>query len=228
MTSAPGLWQGLAAMLERDLRLAYRRPGDVLNPLFFFVVVSSLFPLALGPDSERLASIAPGVVWVAALLATLLSLNVLFMADYEDGTLDQMVLSPQPLPLLVLGKSLAQWVINGLTLVAVAPLIGIAYQMPGRGIVVMAATLALGTLSLSLIGAVGAALTVALNRGTALLSLLVLPLAIPVLIFGARTVALAVSGDSVAAGIYFLGAYAMLALSFAPFAAAAALKISLD
>jgi len=228
MTEAPILLSGFGSMLRRDLMLAFKRPGDVLNPLFFFAIVSTLFPLAVGPDADVLRSIGPGVVWVAALLAALLSLNALYLSDLEDGSLDQMVLSPQPLPLLTLGKTVAQWLVSGLPLVIVSPLVAIAYQLPGDAIPVMAITLALGTFSLSLLGSVGAALTVGLNRGSALLSLLVLPLAMPVLIFGARTVSLAAANDGVAAGIYFLAAYCVLALSFAPFAAAAALKISND
>ena len=226
--TAPTLIQGFGAVVRRELLLAFKRPGDVLNPLFFFAIVSTLFPLAVGPATELLQAIGPGVVWVAALLAALLSLNSLFLTDLEDGSLDQLILSPQPLPLLVLGKTAAHWLVSGLPLVVVSPLIAITYQMPGNSMGVMMATLTLGTVSLSLLGSVGAALTVGLNRGNALLSLLVLPLAMPVLIFGARTVSLAAAGDAVAAGIYFLAAYCMLALSFAPFAAAAALKISND
>ena len=222
----PSLLQGYLSMVRRDLALAFRRPGDVLNPLFFFAVVSTLFPLAIGPDETLLLTIGPGVVWVAALLATLLSLNSLFLSDLEDGSLDQVLLSPQPLPLLTLGKATAQWLISGLPLVLVSPVVATSYQLPGASTTVMMITLALGTVSLSLLGSIGAALTVGLNRGNALLSLLVLPLAMPVLIFGARTVSLSASDDGVAAGIYFLAAYCMLALSFAPFAAAAALKIS--
>ena len=224
----PGLLSGFAAMLRRDLLLAMSRPGDVLNPVIFFLIISSLFPLALGADEVLLAAIGPGVVWVAALLATLLSVNSLYLIDLEDGTLDQMLLSPQPLPILVLAKATAQWLVNGVPLVIAAPLIGYSYGLDGDASRVMIAALALGTVSLSLLGSVGAALTVGLHRGTALLSLLVLPLAIPVLMFGARTVALAIAGDSVSAGLYFLAAYCMLALSFAPFAAAAALRISND
>ena len=228
MSDQPSLWQGFAAIVRRDLLLAYKRPGDVLNPLVFFAVVCTLFPLAVGPASELLQAIGPGIVWVAALLAALLSLNALFLTDLEDGSLDQIILSPQPLPLLVLGKTATHWLVSGLPLVIGSPLIAITYQLPASAIGVMMATLALGTVSLSLLGSVGAALTVGLNRGNALLSLLVLPLAMPVLIFGARTVSLAAAGEVVAAGLYFLAAYCVLALSFAPFAAAAALKISND
>ena len=224
--SMPGLWQGFTAVIRRDLTLAWKRPGDVLNPLFFFAMVCTLFPLAVGPSAEQLSVSGPGVVWVAALLATLLSLNSLFLGDFEDGSLDQLILSPQPLPLLALGKTVAHWLSAGLPLVLVSPLVAVTFHMPGRTVGVMMLTLTFGTISLSLIGAVGAALTVGLNRGTALLSLLVLPLAMPILIFGARTVALAAANDAVSAGIYFLCAYCIFALTLAPFATAAALKIS--
>lgn len=222
----PGLWAGFTAVVRRDLLLAWKRPGDILNPLFFFAMVCTLFPLAVGPSSEQLLLTGPGVVWVAALLATLLSLNTLFLSDFEDGSLDQMILSPQPLPLLALGKALAHWVSAGLPLILVSPIIAITFHMPERTIGVMLVTLTLGTISLSLIGSIGAALTVGLSRGSALLSLLILPLAMPILIFGARTVALATADDAVTAGIYFLCAYCILALTLAPFATAAALKIS--
>jgi len=222
----PGLGQGLTAIIKRDLLLAWKRPGDVLNPLFFFAMVSALFPLATGPSPEQLALNGPGVLWVAALLATLLSLNSLFLSDHEDGSLDHLILSAQPLTLLAFGKTVAHWLVAGLPLVLVSPLVALTFQMPGRTVGVMMLTLTLGTISLSLIGSIGAALTVGLHRGTALLSLLILPLAMPVLIFGARTVALAAADDAVAAGVYFLAAYCMLALTLAPFATAAALKIS--
>lgn len=222
----PGLWQGLRSVIRRDLVLAWKRPGDILNPLFFFAMVSTLFPLAVGPSPQQLALSGPGVLWVAALLAALLSLNSLFMSDFEDGSLDQIILSPQPLPLLALGKSVSHWLLSGLPLVIVSPLLAMTFRMPVDTIGVLMLTLTLGTISLSLLGSIGAALTVGLNRGTALLSLLILPLAMPVLIFGARTVSLAAADDAVAAGIYFLAAYCMLAVSFAPFATAAALKIS--
>ena len=225
-SSMPGLWQGLSAIVKRDLLLALKRPGDVLNPLFFFAMVSSLFPLATGPSPQQLELNGPGILWVAALLATLLSLNSLFLSDHEDGSLDQLILSAQPLPLMAFGKTLSHWMVAGLPLVLVSPLIALTYQMPARTVGVMMLTLTLGTVSLSLLGSIGAALTVGLHRGTALLSLLILPLAMPVLIFGARTVALAGAGDAVAAGIYFLAAYCMLSLALAPFATAAALKIS--
>jgi heme exporter protein B len=197
----PGLWHGLRCIVRRDLLLAWKRPGDVLNPLFFFAMVSALFPLAVGPSAEQLAISGPGVLWVAALLAALLSLNSLFL-------------------------SVSHWLVSGLPLVIVSPLVAMTFRMPVETVGVLMVTLVFGTISLSLLGSIGAALTVGLNRGNALLSLLILPLAMPVLIFGARTVSLAAADDAVAAGIYFLAAYCMLAVTFAPFAAAAALKIS--
>jgi heme exporter protein B len=222
----PGVVTGLVSIVRRDLLLVWKRPGDVLNPLFFFAMVATLFPLAVGPSAEQLQFSGPGVLWVAALLATLLSLNSLFLSDYEDGSLEQMLVSSVPLPALALGKSTAHWLANGLPLVIVAPLIAMTYQMSLSAIAVLMATLLLGTISLSLLGSIGASLTVGLHRGTALLSLLVLPLAMPVLIFGARTVSLAAAGDGIAGGLYFLGAYAVMMLSIGPFATAAALRIS--
>jgi len=222
----PGLLAGLVATLRRDLLLAWKRPGDVLNPLFFFAMVCTLFPLATGPSIEQLRFAAPGVLWVAALLAMLLSLNSLFLTDHEDGSLEQLLVSPQPLVVLALGKTLAHWVTSGLPLVVLSPLVAVTFRLPGDTIQVLMLTLLLGTMSLSLLGSIGAALTVGLHRGTALLSLLILPLAMPVLIFGARTVALAAAGDAYAAGILALGAYALGALSLAPYATAAALRVS--
>ncbi len=225
-SETPGILSGLWATARRDLLLAWKRPGDVLNPLFFFAMVCTLFPLAVGPSAEQLKFSGPGVLWVAALLATLLSLNSLFLGDYEDGSLDQMLVSPQPLPVLTLGKTLAHWLTSGLPLVLVSPILAITYRMPWSVVPVMMVTLLLGTISLSLLGSIGAALTVGLHRGTALLSLLILPLAMPVLILGANTVSLAAGNDIYTTGIWALGAYAVAALSLAPYATAAALRIS--
>jgi len=222
----PGIFAGLLAIARRDILLAWKRPGDVLNPLFFFAMVCTLFPLAVGPSAEQLIFSGPGVLWVAALLATLLSLNSLFMSDHEDGSLDQMLVSPQPLPVLVLGKTLAHWLISGFPLVLISPLLAITYRMPTDVIGVLMLTLLLGTICLSLLGSIGAALTVGLHTGTALLSLLILPLAMPVLLLGANTVSLAAGNDVYATGIWALGAYAIAALSLAPYATAAALRIS--
>lgn len=222
----PGLLGGLVATTRRDLLLAWKRPGDVLNPLFFFAMVCTLFPLAVGPSAEQLEFSGPGVLWVAALLATLLSLNSLFVSDYEDGSLDQLLVSPQPLPVLVLGKTLAHWLTSGLPLVCVSPVLAITYNMPLSVVGVMMLTLALGSISLSLLGSIGAALTVGLHRGTALLSLLILPLAMPIMILGANAVSLAAHDDTYTTGIWALGAYAIGSLSLAPYATAAALRIS--
>jgi heme exporter protein B len=222
----PGIVSGLWATARRDLLLAWKRPGDVLNPLFFFAMVCTLFPLAVGPSAEQLEFSGPGVLWVAALLAMLLSLNSLFLGDYEDGSLDQLLVSPQPLPVLALGKTLSHWLTTGLPLVFVSPLLAITYRMPWPVVPVMMVTLALGTVSLSLLGSIGAALTVGLHRGTALLSLLILPLAMPVLILGANTVSLAAGNDPTTTGIWALGDYVVASLSLAPYATAAALRIS--
>ncbi len=224
----PGLFSGLFATTRRDLLLAWKRPGDVLNPLFFFAMVCTLFPLAVGPSQEQLEFSGPGVLWVAALLATLLSLNSLFLSDFEDGSLDQLLVSPQPLPVLVLGKVLAHWLTAGLPLVLVSPILAITYNMPVATIFVMMLTLGLGTISLSLLGSIGAALTVGLHRGTALLSLLILPLAMPIMILGANAVSLASNNDVYTTGIWALGAYAIASLSLAPYATAAALRISIE
>ena len=222
----PGLMSGLVATARRDLLLAWKRPGDVLNPLFFFAMVCTLFPLAVGPSVEQLQFSGPGILWIAALLAMLLSLNSLFLADFEDGSLEQLLVSSQPLVVLALGKTVAHWITTGLPLVIISPLLAMTFRMPLATTGVLIASLIFGTMSLSLLGSVGAALTVGLHRGTALLSLLILPLAMPVLIFGARTVSLAAAGDVYSGGIMALAAYAIAALSLAPFATAAALRIS--
>ena len=222
----PGIFTGLVATARRDLLLAWKRPGDVLNPLFFFAMVCTLFPLAVGPSQEQLEFSGPGVLWVAALLATLLSLNALFLSDFEDGSLDQLLVSPQPLPVLVLGKVLAHWLTAGMPLVFVSPILALTYNMPVSVMGVMMLTLTLGTISLSLLGSIGAALTVGLHRGTALLSLLILPLAMPIMILGANAVSLAAHNDVYTTGIWALGAYAIASASLAPYATAAALRIS--
>ena len=220
------LTQAFVFLLRRDLTLVFRNRGEFANPLLFFVLVITLFPLAVGPTNEQLQFSGPGVLWTAALLAMLLSLNSLFVTDFEDGSLDQMLVSPVPLPAIALGKTIVHWMTSGLPLVLVSPIVAITFRMPANVIGIMMVTLLLGTISMSLLGSVGAALTVGLHRATALLSLLILPLSMPVLIFGARTVSLVASGDGVAGGLYFLAAYAVLILSIAPFATAAALRIS--
>jgi len=212
----------------RDLILAWRRRADALSTLFFFVIVVSLFPLGIGPETELLRSIAPGVVWVAALLASMLSLGRLFANDYHDGTLEQLLLTPQPLYLVVLGKVAAQWVTSELPLVVIAPLLGVQFGLSNQTLVVLVVTLLLGTPVLSFIGSVGAALTLGLRSSSVLIAILVLPLYIPVLIFGAGAVEASIAGLSPASHMYLLGAVTVLALIFAPWATAAALRISLE
>ncbi len=213
------------AVLNRDLRLAMRRRGDWVNPLVFFVIVISLFPLGVGPDTELLRQIAPGIIWVASLLATLLASETLFRADFDDGSLEQLVLSSQPLSVLVLAKVLAHWLITGLPLLFLSPLVAVVLQLQGRSIPALMASLLLGTLTLSLVAAIGAALTVGLRKGGVLLALLVLPLFIPVLIFGSSSVLAVEGGFPVQAHLSMLGALFLLSLALAPLAIAASLRI---
>ncbi len=213
-------------LLLRDLRLALRARHELANPLIFFVLVVSLFPLAVTPTPELLQEMAPGVIWVSALLAVLLSLDRLFKQDYEDGSLDQLMLSPNPLVILVLAKVLAHWLLTGLPLVLISPMLALFMSVPMDTVSVMALSLLLGTPVLSLIGAIGVSLTVAVNRGGVLLSLIVLPLYIPILIFGANAIDVAADGLSVKGQMYFLAAVLALALSLAPLATAAALRIT--
>jgi heme exporter protein B len=215
-------------LIVRDLMLAWRRRADVLSTLFFFVIVVSLFPLGIGPEGKLLRLIAPGVVWVAALLASMLSLGRLFANDYQDGTLEQLLVSPQPLFLVVLAKILAQWLVAELPLVLVAPVIGLQFDLAPGTLVILFLSLLLGTPILSLIGSIGAALTLGLRGGGVLIALLILPLYIPVLIFGAGAVDSSIAGMSPAANLYLLGALFIVALVFAPWATSAALRISLE
>ena len=212
----------------RDLILAWRRRADVLSTLFFFVIVVSLFPLGIGPETQLLRSIAPGVVWVAALLASMLSLGRLFANDYQDGTLEQLLLTPQPLYLIVLGKVLAQWLVAEIPLVLIAPLLGVQFDLSKETLLVLFISLLLGTPVLSLIGSIGAALTVGLRGSGVLISLLVLPLYIPVLIFGAGAVDASIMGLSPQPNLSLLGAVTVLSVTFAPWATSAALRISLE
>lgn len=216
------------AVLERDLLIALRRRADVLTTFFFFVIVVSLFPLGIGPEPETLREIAPGVVWVSALLAAMLSLARMFSGDFADGTLEQLVLAPQPLTLLVLAKVAAHWMATGLPLVLIGPLLGLQFGLPAAALQVLVISLLIGTPALSMIGAVGAALTLGVRGGGALVSLLVLPLYVPVLIFGAGAVAATVDGTGAGGHLSLLGAMLMLSLVFTPWAIAVALKISLE
>jgi heme exporter protein B len=228
MTSAPGLGRLVGLVLGRDLRLAVRHWDQVVQPLLFFAIVTMLFPLAISPALEELRRIAAGVVWVAAMLASLLALESLFRPDVEDGTMEQWVLSGQPLPLLLLTKTVAHWLLTGLPLVLMAPLVGTALGMPQSAWPVLMSTLALGTGSLSVLGAIGAALTVGVRRASVLLALLVLPLEVPVLIFGARAVDLAMHGEGVAGPLNLLAALLLFFVSLGPFAMAAAMRISVE
>ncbi len=212
----------------RDLMLAWRRRSDMLSTVFFFVIVVSLFPLGIGPETQLLRQIAPGVVWVAALLASMLSLGRLFSNDYHDGTLEQLLLTPQPLFLVVLGKTLAHWIVAELPLVLIAPLVGLQFGLSTETLWILLASLLLGTPVLSLIGSIGAALTLGLRGGGVLISILVLPLYVPALIFGAGAVDATIMGMSPAANLYLLGAFAIVSLLFSPWATAAALRISLE
>ena len=226
--TGPGLWAAPWALCRRDLRIAWRRRSDTLATLFFFAVVASLFPLGVGAEPALLRSLAPGVLWVAALLASMLSLGRLFTDDFHDGTLEQLLLSATPLPLLVGAKVLAHWLASGLLLVAVSPLLALQFDLPADSAAVLAASLLLGTPLLSLVGALGAALTVGVRGGGVLLSLLVLPLVVPVLVFGAGAVEAARSGLGVAAHFSLLAALLVAALFLAPLVTAAALRIALD
>lgn len=215
-------------VIVRDLTLALRRRADVLTTLFFFIIVVSLFPLGVGPEPGILRTIAPGIVWVAALLASMLSLGRLFANDYADGTLEQLLLIPQPLSVLVLGKIIAHWLVTGLPLVLVAPVLGLQFDLAPQALGVLMISLLLGTPILSLLGAIGAALTLGLRGGGVLVSLLVLPLYIPVLIFGAGAVDASMSGLGAQAHLSLLGAFLVCAFVLAPPAAAAALRISAE
>ena len=227
MTPTPALTAG-RLIFERDLRLAMRRWGQVADPLVFFLIVTTLFPLGLGPELSRLRDVAPGVLWVAALLSSLLAADSLLKSDAQDGTLEQYVLSGQPLTWLLLAKTAAHWVLSGLPIVLLSPLVAIGLGVPGHALGVVVASLMLGTLTLSLLGAIGAALTIGLRRGSLLLSLLVLPLAMPLLIFGARAVELAISDEPVAGPMYLLGALFVMAFTLAPMTAAASVRVSID
>lgn len=215
-------------VIQRDLLLAMRRRSDVLTTLFFFIIVVSLFPLGVGPEINMLRTMAPGVVWVAALLASMLSLGRMFSSDYLDGTLEQMLLSPQSLAMLVLGKALAHWLVTGVPLVLMSPVLGIQYDLSTDALLVLTASLLLGTPVLSLIGAIGAALTLGLRGGGVLVSLLVLPLYIPVLIFGAGAVEASAAGLGASAHLSLLGAFLLASLVLAPWATAVSLRISME
>jgi heme exporter protein B len=218
----------LIAVIRRDLRLAARRRGDWLTSQFFFVMVVSMFPLGIGPDPTMLGKVAGGVLWVAALLASLLSLQRLFADDHRDGSLEQMLLSPNPTVLLALGKALAHWLIYGIPLLLIAPVLGVQFALPAEAIGVLMLSLLIGTPVLSLLGSVGAALTLGLRGGGVLLTLLILPLYVPALIFGAGAVDATLAGLGAEANLSLLAAFMVMTLLVSPWVAAAALRVSIE
>lgn len=218
----------IACVLVRDLRLAWRRRADSIGALMFFIIVTSLFPLGMNPEADVLRSMAPAVIWVAALLATMLTLTRMYADDYNDGTLEQFLLAGTPLPLLLLGKVAAHWLCTGLPLIVMAPLIAVQFDLPANSIGVLAAVLLLGTPTLSLLGAIGAALTVGVRGAATLLAVLIIPLYIPILVFGAAAVSDSALGLPVQGYYAILGAILALAAFLAPWASAAALRIAFD
>ena len=223
-----GAGSAMSLVLRRELTLSFRRPDQLLQPLVFFLIVTTLFPLALSPQLSLLRDIAPGVLWVAALLASLLSMEGLFKSDAEDGTLEQLALSGQSLGVIVIAKTLAHWLVSGAALVVISPLVATGLAVPIEAFPIMMLSLAMGTLTLSWLGAIGAGLTVGLRRGSVLLSLIVLPLAMPLLIFGANATDRAIGGETAAGALYFLAALCVFTTSLAPLAATAALRITLE
>lgn len=217
----------LGRVIQRELKIAFRSGAEVINPLWFFLIVITLFPLGIGPEPQQLARIAPGVAWVAALLASLLALERLFRDDFLDGSLEQLLLLPTPLPVTVLGKVIAHWLITGLPLILLSPLAALLLSLDFAGWRAMALTLLLGTPTLSFLGAIGTGLTVGLQRGGVLLSLLVLPLSIPVLIFASAAIDAAGMGLPIGGYLAILGAMLAVSATLSPFATAAALRISL-
>lgn len=220
--------KALLCVIRRDLLLAFRRRSDVLTTLFFFIIVASLFPLGVGPEQQLLRTMAPGILWVAALLASMLALGRLFALDYADGTLEQMVLSAEPLAVIVIGKVIAHWLVSGFPLVFLAPVLAVQFDLSASSVAVLFVSLLLGTPVLSLVGAIGAALTLGVRGGGVLVSLLVLPLYIPVLIFGAGAVGAEVSGVGATAHLLLLGGALAGAAALTPWATAAGLRIALE
>ena len=218
----------LFATIRRDLVIGFRHPGDLVNPIVFFVLVISLFPLGISPSPDVLRAIAPGVVWVAALLSTLLSMEAMFRGDHEDGSLEQMAVSTQPFLLLITGRIVSHWLVSGLPLVLLSPLLAVMLALDGPGITAMLISLAIGTPILSLFGAIGAGLTVGLRKGGVLIAILILPLYVPVLIFGTTLIQTGIQGGDYTAHMLWLGAILALAAGMSPIATAAAVRISLS
>jgi heme exporter protein B len=224
----PGTAAFCARLLRRQLVLAIRRPIEIGNPLLFFAMVVALFPLGLGPSPDKLAGFAPGILWIIALLSNLLTSDGVFRSDFEDGSLEQLLLAPQPLFMSVLAYIAAHWLLTGLLLGLLSPVFALMLGLPGEGVLVLVASLLLGTAVLSLVGGIGAALTVGLKRGGMLISLLILPFYMPVLIFGSAAVNAAVTGAPPGPYLAILGAMLCLAVALAPLAIAAGLRISID
>ena len=215
-------------ILRRDLRLAFRRWSELATPLIFFVIIASLFPLAATPDEAQLRSIGAAVIWMSALLSSLLALDGLFRADTEDGSMEQLILAPAPLGLVVLAKIVAHWAVSGVPLLVLAPLVAMSFYLPLAALPELIAALALATPTLSVLAAIGAALTVSLRAGGTIIGLLILPLTGPVLIFGTRATELAALGESVAGPLYLLASLAVLAVSLGPLVTAAAVRTALE
>ncbi|OOF34910.1 heme exporter protein CcmB [Salinivibrio costicola] len=220
--------QAMWLTIRRELKVAFRQPADSLNPLWFFIIVITLFPLGVGPGPQLLQKIAPGVIWVAALLSALLSLERLFRDDYLDGSLEQMMLMPVPLPVLVIAKVIAHWLLTGLPLLLVSPVLALLLSLDSTSYQAVVLTLLLGTPTLSFVGAIGVALTVGLRKGGVLLSLLILPLYIPVLIFATSAIDMAALGADISGQLAILGAMLVGSITLAPFAIAAALRVSVN
>ena len=220
--------KAFVALVRRDLTLAFRTPGQTLNPVAFYLMVASLFPMGISPQREMLSQLAGGVVWIGALLAVLLSLDSLFKSDQDDGSLEQLLLSPHPLPLLVLAKVLAHWLTTGVALILMAPLLGLMLHLPAQAFPALILSLLVGTPLMSLTGAIGAALTVRIQRGGVLLTLLTLPLYIPILIFGTGAVQNAMVGMPYTGHLLWMSALLVLGLCLAPLAIAGALRVVVD
>ena len=222
------LKRALHAMFKRDCLHYLHKPSQIINPLLFFFMITASIPFAIDTNEFQLRLIGPGLIWIMAILSYMLTLNQLYENDLKDGCLDYIIMSEQPLSLLILAKICAHWVASGLPLLFISPLLGMIFQMQVDTILVMIVTLFFGTFALSLLGSIGASITISIDNSNILTSLLILPLAIPVLIFGARTIVLYQTGISASSGFYFLSAYCMFALSFAPYASASAIKVGLD
>ena len=221
-------FQAFKATLKRDLLIAYKRKNDMVNPFMFFLIVASLFPIGISPDPDRLAEIATGVLWISALLASLLAMDNLFRSDYEDGSLEQLLLSPHPLYFLVLAKNISHWLVSGLPVALISPLVAYMLNLPSESYFTLFITLLIGTPVLSLLGSIGVALTVGLGSRGLILAVITLPMSVPVLIAGTLTVQQTLNGASLAGYLAILAAMLFAAVSFAPLASAAALRISVN